>query len=160
MKSFINFAITMSLTFIMTLIILVNASKIFTPKWIDHKGNMMTFIMKGFYEEEKNSLEILFTGNSDVYRGISPMALYNKYGITSYNYVSAGQRSWIAYAMLEEALKYQNPKIILFNVDELYRDNQATTGNYSKVYDNLRFSKVKWDALWDPTYTKGRTEKK
>lgn len=159
MKSFINFLVTISITGIMTIIILSCASKIFTPKWIDHKGNMMTFIMKGYYEEEKNSLEVLFTGNSDVYRGISPMVLYKEYGIASYNYVSAGQRSWIAYTMLEEALKYQNPKIILFNVDELYRDNQATKGNYSKVYDNLRLSTVKLKALLDPTYDKGRVEK-
>ena len=159
MESFKKFIYTMLITGIMTFIILSVASRIFEPKWIDHDGNMMTFIMKGFYKEKKNSLEVLFTGNSDVYRGVSPMHLYHKYGITSYNYVSAGQRSWIAYYMLEEALKYQNPKVILFNVDELNRDNQATVGNYSKVYDTLRFSKVKINAIFDKTYEKSRIEK-
>lgn len=156
MKDFIKFILTMLLTAVFTIIILFNASKVFIPKWVDHHGNMMTFIMNGFYEEEKDSLEIIFTGNSDVYRGISPMILYKEYGITSYNFVSAGQRSWIAYAMLEEALRYQTPKLILFNVDELYRDNQTSIGNYSKVYDNMKFSKVKFDAVFDKTYEKSR----
>lgn len=157
MKSFINFLITMSITFILTYTILLAASKIFIPKWVDHNGNMMTFIMDGFYKEKKDSLEVIFTGNSDVYRGVSPMILYNKYGVTSYNFVSAGQRSWIAYYMLEEALRVQNPKLVLFNVDELYSDNQPSVGNYSKVYDNMKFSKVKIDTVFDETYEKSRT---
>lgn len=157
MKDFKKFILTLILTFIMTLPILVYCSNLFMPKWVDHDGNMMTFIMKGFYKEKKNSLDVLFTGNSDVYRGVSPMVLYEKYGITSYNFVSAGQRSWIAYSMLEEALRLQNPEIVMFNVDELYSDNQPSTGNYSKVYDNMRPSAVKFRAVMDQTYEKSRT---
>lgn len=159
MKDFKKFILTLILTFIMTLPILVYCSNLFMPKWVDHDGNMMTFIMKGFYKEKKNSLDVLFTGNSDVYRGISPMVLYEKYGITSYNYVSAGQRSWIAYHMLKEALQYQNPKIIFFNVDGLFKDNQATKGNNNKVYDNLRFGPNKIESVFDKTYKKSKTEK-
>ena len=158
MKSFKNFIITIFLTLIMTFGTLCLASKLFIPKWIDHECNMMSYIVKGFYEEEKNTLDVLFTGNSDVYRGVSPMALYNEYGITSYNFVSSGQRMWIAYAMLEEALKYQNPKIVFFNVDELYYTSK-TNGGAHKVYDNMLFGKAKINAILDSNYERPFIEK-
>lgn len=151
MKSFKNFIITIILTLIMTFGSLYLVSKVFIPKWIDHEGNMMSYIVKGFYKEEKNTIDVLFTGNSDVYRGVSPMALFNEYGITSYNFVSSGQRMWIAYAMLEEALKYQSPKIVFFNVDEVYYTS-ATNGGTHKVYDNMRFGEAKINAIMDSNY--------
>ena len=39
--------------------------------------------------------------------------------------------------MFEESLKYQKPKIILFNADELFFTKQTSYGNSSKVYDVL-----------------------
>lgn len=159
MKSFKNFIITIILTLVMSSIVLWGVSKIFIPKWITHDDNMMSYIIKGFYKEPKNSLDIIFTGNSDVYRGISPMELYNETGITSYNFVSAGQRMWIAYPMLEEALKTQNPKIVFFNVDEVFFTHTASVGNYHKVYDNLPFGITKIKGVFDSSYDKSKFEK-
>lgn len=160
MKDFKKFILTLILTFIMTLPILVYCSNLFIPKWIDHtNGNMMTYIIKGFYKEKKNSLEVIFTGNSDVFRGVSPMVLYEKYGITSYNFVSSGERSWMAYGMFKEIFRLQKPQIIMFNVDELFADNQPSDGNYSKAFDNMKFSKVKIETVFDKTYDKEKIKK-
>lgn len=152
MKSFIKFILTMLLTGLMSLGILIIASRIFVPKWINHDWNMMSFIIKGFYEEPKDSLDVIFMGNSDTYRGIDPLVMYHEYGFTSYNYVAAGQRMWVAYAMLEDALLTQHPKLILFNVDEAYYESQTSFGNYSKVFDNMRFSFAKIRGVFDSNY--------
>lgn len=136
----------------MSFMILLVASKILSPKWIDHDNNMMSYIIKGFYKEPKNSLDIVFLGNSDVYRGVSPMEIYNQTGITSYNFVSAGQRMWITYPMLEEVFIYQSPKIIFFNVDSLFFTSQGNIGNYHKVYDNMPLSMVKINGVFDSNY--------
>lgn len=152
MKEFKNFIITIALTLVMSLAILIIASCIFIPKWTNHDGNMMTYIIKGFYEEPKNSLDIVFLGNSDVYRGVSPMELYNQTGITSYNFVSAGQRMWITYPMFEEVLKKQNPKMIFLNVDAVFFTSNASTGNYHKVYDQMPLSKTKIAGVYDENY--------
>lgn len=154
MKNFKNFIITLSLTAIMSFVILSCASKIFMPKWIDEEGNRMAYIIKGFYLEPKNSIDVLFTGNSDVFRGVSPMSIYEKTGFTSYNYTSAGQRMWIASAMLEEALRVQKPKIVFFNVDELYYTSKSV-GNAHKVYDNMRFGWPKVKGVLDSNYKNG-----
>lgn len=152
MKAFKDFVIVIFLTAIMSFLILLVVSKIFIPKWVDHDGNMMSFIIKGFYKEPKNSLDIIFLGNSDVYRAISPMEIYDKTGITSYNFVSAGQRMWISYPMLEDALKTQSPKMIILNVDSLFFTSNASTGNYHKVYDNMPFSLTKIKGVFDKNY--------
>lgn len=159
MKSFKNFILTIILTLIMSFMILFVASKILSPKWIDHDGNMMSYIIKGFYKEEKNSLDVVFLGNSDVYRGVSPMEIYNQTGITSYNFVSAGQRMWITYPMVEEVFKYQSPKLIFLNVDSLFFTSQGNIGNYHKVYDNMPLSITKFKGVFDANYESGIDKK-
>ena len=155
MKNIKDLIFTLLLTGLMTLVILLILSKIFIPKYIDHAGNRMQYIIKGFYEEPKNSLDVVITGNSDVYRGISPMEMYNKHGIASYNFVSAGQRAWTAYAMLEEVYRLQSPQIVLFNVDELYSDNQSSANNYIKVYNNMELAGPKLRGIFNKDYKKG-----
>ena len=39
-----------------------------------------------------------------------------KYGITSYIRGSAQQLVWQSYYLLEETLKYEKPKVVVFNV--------------------------------------------
>ena len=152
MKDGIKFCVTMIITAVITLSLLVISSKIFVPKWVDHNMNMMTFIVKGFYKEKKNSLDVVFMGNSDTYRGVDPMAMYHEYGFTSYNYVAAGERMWIAYAIFKDTLRYQQPKVIMFNADGLFSTNQASIGNNSKVYDNMPFSIQKIINVFDSNY--------
>ncbi len=151
MKNAKELIITLLLTFFFSSLVLILVKPIFIPKWIDAEGNRMSYIIKGFYKEPKDSIDVLFTGNSDVYRAISPMEIYNLTGYTSYNFVAAGERMWIAYPMLEEALRFQKPKVVFFNVDELYFTSQ-TTGNAHKVYDNMRFGLPLIKGVLDPNY--------
>ena len=45
--------------------------------------------IKNFYSEKKNSIDVLFIGNSEGARAYSPIVIWNEYGITSYNYGSS-----------------------------------------------------------------------
>lgn len=127
------------------------ASQVFIPKWLSSEHNRIAYIVKGFYKEPKDSLDVLFTGNSDVFRGVSPMTIYDKTGITSYNFVSPGQRIWTGYAMLEEALRFQKPKVVFFNVDEVYYTSKGI-GNAHKAYDNMKFGIPKLKGILDSGY--------
>lgn len=151
MKDLKNFILTIFLTVFLTFVGLWCASRIFIPKWLTKADNRASYIIKGFYKEPKNTIDILFTGNSDVYRGVSPMEIYDKTGMPSYNFVSPGQRIWVGYAMLEEALKYQNPKVVFFNVDEVYYTSDGI-GNTHKVYDNMKFGLAKIKGVFDSNY--------
>ena len=48
-----------------------------TTEWI------ATSNTKGFYDLNKNSVDVIFIGTSHCYSSFSPQELYNKYNITS-----------------------------------------------------------------------------
>lgn len=144
---------------ILTILGLHISSRIFIPKWLDNSDNMYTWIKKGFYEEPKNSLELLFIGNSDLYRGISPIVLYDNYGIASYSYTAPGQRVWTGYYMLKESLLYQKPKVVVFGVDAVFSNNDSSNSNYRKVFDNMKANSVKYEAINDDVYNFTLSEK-
>ena len=133
--------------------------RLFIPKWLTNDDNSHSFITRGFYAEKENSLDVIFMGNSETYRGISPIILWDEYNITAYNYVSSGQRMWTGYYMFEEALKTQKPKVIFFNVDGLFSDNQSSMANYQKVFDNMKFSTNKLKAINDPAFDFSKKDK-
>ena len=144
--------------FLIFVFLLYIASKIFTPKWITAEDNRMTYIIKGFYEEPKDSLNVVFMGNSDVYRGISPITLWDEYGIASYNLVSSGQRMWTAYYLMVECLKYQKPDLIVLNMDSAFNESNSSESNYRKVFDNMKFSKNKLNAITDSAFKNTKSE--
>lgn len=145
--------------FLIGFLLLYVATKILIPKWITVKDNRMTYIIKGFYNEPKNSLDVVFMGNSDVYRGISPIKLWDEYGIASYNFVSSGQRMWTAYYLMEECLKYQHPKLIILNMDSAFNETHSSESNYRKAIDNMKFGKNKINAIMDPVFGFSKKDK-
>lgn len=145
--------------FIIGIILFCIVTNIMIPKWITTTDNRMTYIIQGFYEEPKDSLDVIFMGNSDVYRGISPIKMWDEYGIASYNFVSSGQRMWVAYYMLEECLKYQNPDLIVLNMDSAFNESDASESNYRKAFDNMKFGKNKINAVTDPVFKNTEEQK-
>ena len=129
------------------LILLFILSPIFVPKWRDGDNNYIGSSVRGFYNEKKNSLDVLFMGNSDMYRGIIPIELWDKYGIASYAYTSPSQLMWTGYYILQETLMYQHPKIIVYNIDHIGSDKYDLYQNYRKAFDNMKWSKNKFKAI-------------
>lgn len=140
------------------LMLLYVAGKILMPKWTTSKDNRMTYIIKGFYNEPKNSLDVVFMGNSDVYRGISPIKMWDEYGIASYNFVSSGQRMWTAYYLMEECLKYQKPELIVLNMDSAFNESKSSESNYRKALDNMKFGPNKIKAVVDPAFKNSKND--
>ena len=144
--------ISIIMLIVIILTILFTISPIFIPKWITGEDNYITQIVRGFYAEKENSLDVMFMGNSDMYRGVSPMVLWDEYGIASYSYTSPGQRTWTAYYVLLDALRKQKPNIIVFNIDGIQSTNQRTESCYRKALDNMQFSSVKLKAITDKQF--------
>ena len=49
-----------------------------------HMANKVT----GFYEIVKDTLDVVFLGSSHVHTNVNPLVIYNKYGITSYDFTA------------------------------------------------------------------------
>lgn len=106
-------------------------------------------IIEGFYKEPKNSLDVIFIGDSSIYKGISPIEIWKEYGITSYNYASPTQKMWDSYYCIKEVLKYQKPKVIVLNVEQIYNDKPMKEGYKRHLYDNMKWGSAKFEAITD-----------
>lgn len=65
---------------------------------------------------EKNELDVMFFGSSHAENFFDPMALWRDYGITSYNFGNPEEPIPVTYWMMENAIHYNRPKIIVMDV--------------------------------------------
>lgn len=107
-----------------------------TPKYETNlvEGHMIS----EYYDEEKNH-EVIFIGDCEVYANISPMVLWEEEGITSYVRGNSQQLIWQSYGLLKETLKYETPKVVVFNVNSMRYSKPV-----SEAYNRLMLDKMKW----------------
>lgn len=99
------------------------------------------------YYQETTKHDVLFIGDCEVYETFSPMTLWNEYGITSYIRGSAQQLMWQSYAMLQDTLRYETPKVVVLGVIAMkYGEPQKESYNRMTL-DGLRWSAAKVDAI-------------
>ena len=66
-----------------------------------------------FYQEEADTVDVLYIGPSTIYYGISPTEIYDRIGITGYDLSSPKQKMIFSKYYLQEALKTQKPKLVV-----------------------------------------------
>lgn len=121
---------------LISLIIFYLLNKLLMPKYMTDlvEGSMIS----QYYDEEKNH-EVIFIGDCEVYANFSPMVLYQEKGISSYVRGSSQQMIWQSYYILKETLKYEIPKVVVFNVNSMRYDEPV-----SEAYNRLTLDKMKW----------------
>ena len=72
--------------------------------------------MKIYYEQKRNTIDVLFLGSSHSSYNIAADELWKQYGISFYQLWGSSQPMWSTYHFLIEALKTQNPKVIVLDV--------------------------------------------
>lgn len=105
--------------------------------------------VEGFYAEEKNSLDFIFVGSSQMFTSVVPAVLWEEYGITSYDFGSNEQPMYLSYYYIKEALKYQNPKAIVLEVSYCNTPDYTHEGVLHINLDDLRMGPVKLEAIFD-----------
>ena len=71
----------------------------------------------GFYLEDKNSLDIVLLGASEVYTAFSSGLAYDEYGFTSYPYAIESNPLELYKSQLEEIERTQSPKLIVIEIN-------------------------------------------
>ena len=137
---------------IIFVLILLGLTKIFVP------ASKHSTIIKELYDEPENTLDVIFVGESSVYKGVSPMKIWEKYKITSYDYAASGAKLYNNYYSIKEALKYQKPKVIVLNTDQLFHDEPFKEGYKRLLYDATRLNINKLEAISDPVQGNTRGE--
>lgn len=133
-------------SFVMVVVLFLSsatiASKILTPK--DGRGEndgFNNYVTTGFKGERKDSIDIFFVGNSDVYRAISPIDIWKQHGYTSYTCGEPFQDMKMAYQRIIQMDKTQNPKLIALEVDGAFKTINKTGANHrtfgKKIKDHI-----------------------
>ena len=151
MKKLIRLYAKIASVFVCLILLLALLTPIFVPKY---GGTFATTpVMDGFYELEKNSIDVLFLGSSQIMTAISPIQIYEKTGISSYNMGTEQQNMVISYYLLKEALRFQNPEIVVLDVFFLfpYNDNPSPLNSSEefvrKPIDYMKWSSNKWETI-------------
>ncbi len=130
------------LLFIVTLIFLNRLLSIKTEHGIKQA--------QALYYQPRESVDVVMMGSSHIHCDINTGLLWEKYGISAYDYSAAEQPLWITYYYLKEFCKYQSPKVVVLDLYSPARFKEDY--QYDWIADNLygmRFSINKLQMLWD-----------
>ncbi|AOW21162.1 hypothetical protein [Urechidicola croceus] len=94
--------------------------------------NFGTLSWSNFYPIKKNSLDIMFFGNSHIYNGISGKVIDANLNTKSYTISSGGQTIYQTYFNIKEALEFQNPKLIVVETYS-FQEKNITLENLRKT---------------------------
>ena len=136
-----------------TLGILYVAQRLLVPKY--QKGVIEGSFTEEYYREEVPH-EVLIFGDCDAYENIDPIAMYEEYGISSYIRGSGEQYIFQSYYLLEDALRYETPKVVILSVHSLQFDHARNESYNRMTLDGMRWSTSKADAI-NASMTEGET---
>lgn len=87
-----------------------------------------------FYELPENSCDVIFCGTSHAFESFNPAIVWREEGIPSFTLAGSSQPTWSTYYYMKEALKYQNPKVFVMDIDSTYfwQDHN----DYSRIVKN------------------------
>lgn len=121
---------------------------VLVPKWeSDGKWEPVTNIVDGFYDEEKNSMDVIYLGSSNAFYDINPLVIWEEYGITGYVLGSGEQRIAGSYYYLQEALKTQKPQVVVLDCLSMFAVGSPGEEQNRKAYDYMKLSKEKLESL-------------
>ena len=134
---------------------LIMINRVLVPKYIIKNSLWPTTTTYAqFYEMDKNSIDVIFLGSSVTVNAFIPQEIYNEYGIRSYNLGSEQQSIFLSYYWLKEALRFQNPKVVVLDL-RFMRDYHPESPINTvesltrKCLDPMKWSSVKSEAVHD-----------
>jgi hypothetical protein len=106
-------------------------------KYVD-SPDMHSLVWNDLYKQENNTLDVMFMGSSHARFAFDTRIFDERLGIKSFNLSSSGQTPVVGYFALKEALKYQKPKLLVY---EAYWKEFGTSDNTtpsSFVYNYMK----------------------
>lgn len=153
MKSSIKNLLKFTIFIFITLFLIYIIGIILTPETISKSGLQgQTITTKGYYELPPNSIDVLFLGDSTMLNAVSPMELWNKYGIVSYNNSVSSVRTYGTYYLLKDALKTQTPKLVVIDSDTMFYKYNFNEPHQRAHIDHLKDPYIKFELINDKNY--------
>ncbi len=106
--------------------------------------------VKGFYLEDKDSLDVVIIGSSEVYSGYSAGYVYQQHGITSYPYAIQSNSIKNLKSQIQEVIENQHPQLLVVELNgATYPDDEQIDkdANFRNYVDNMPFNQNKIDLV-------------
>lgn len=132
------------LSAVIAVAVLAGLQRLVVPKYTED------IVEGGFtaeYYRETQPHQVLMVGDCELYENFSTIELWEQYGITSYIRGNAQQLTWQSYYLLEDALKYETPDVVVFNVLELKYDKPQREEYNRMTLDGMKWSGSKVNAV-------------
>lgn len=132
-------AVKISAALCIAALILAALQRLVTPKYTP--GNMAEGgLIEAYYDTEKDH-DVIFLGDCEVYENFSPEVIERETGLKCYIRGSAQQLIWQSYYLLEDTLRYETPKAVVFNVLSMkYNEPQ------NEAYNRMTLEGMEWSA--------------
>lgn len=112
--------------------------------------------ISGFYDQRKNSLDVVFVGTSGTMSAFEPMRAYEQAGFTSYNFATNEMAVETLSFAVKEVMKTQNPRLMVVDVRSFIRHDSlkemAAEGQDASIRYNTDPYKYSWNRfqlIWD-----------
>lgn len=112
------------------------------------KGKNLNFMQ--IQKEPKNTIDVLFVGDSLAYSGFSPMQMWKDYGIASMVGAQSGQKMQDTYLTIKKAIETQKIKLVVLESNVLYRKQGNMEGIKSFVMQKADkyFPLIQYHDMW------------
>lgn len=127
-------------------VLLMTASAIMKPGKRAGVNSLEDPLTNGVLAERKNTVDVLFLGDSECYSTFIPLKIWNDHGITSYVCGTTEQVLSFSYELLTKAEKKQNPKTVVLETNTVFREVTNTKAFINKA-EGL-FSVFKYHDRW------------
>lgn len=125
---------------ILALVLVLDAAqRVLTPKYVSEAQDGR--LVAEYYDSAQNH-DVVFVGDCEIYENISPVTLWQEYGISAYMRGSPQQLIWHSYYMMKDTLRYEKPKAFVYNVYSMKYDTPQ-----SEPYNRLALDGMKWSAV-------------
>lgn len=114
-----------------------------------NKPNMHELMWNDFYSYDDNSIDVMFLGSSHARFAFDSSLFDKELETKTFNLSSSGQTPVVGYYALKEALKYQKPKLLVY---ETYWRLFGTSDNVTPAYfvfDYIKGYDIKAEMLYD-----------
>ncbi len=119
-------------------------TRLLVPKYM---GQVTEGAFIGEYYRDPAAHDLIILGDCEAYENISPIVLWNEYGISSYIRGSAQQLIPQSYYLLEDTLRYETPKAVLLSISAMQQIGQVNETYNRMTLDGMRWSMSKYRAI-------------
>ena len=131
-------------------LVFLGLQRLLMPKYATQvfEGNLI-----GEYYSSAKDHDVIFLGDCEVYANFSPITLWEEYGITSFIRGAPQQLVWQSYYLLQDTLRFETPKVVVFNVLAMQYNTPQ-----SEPYNRLNLDGMRFSPIWLSAVAASKTE--